>query len=157
MEWRDAQNVQRQEDWVKRLIPLAKDPPNRLPRFTYCIYVDKKCLNTLPAFAEKFPPPHDFAPLPPALVVALVDGDYDESQYVCGGARAEPDERGQYPEIDGRTCKYVGWQYMDVNCLANQYDKLDSRRMDGRTYKRPPMIAPLGYDMMTENGVQENA
>lgn len=142
---------------MKQLIPMAKDPPNRLPRFTYCIYVDKKCLNTLPAFAERFPRAHRFAPRPPALVVALVDGDYDESLYVSGGARAEPDERGQYPEIDGRNCKYVGWQYVDVSCLATQYDKLDSRRMDGRTYKRPPTIAPLGYDVVTENGVQEDA
>lgn len=89
--------------------------------------------------------------------MALVDGDYDESLYVHGGARAEPDERGQYPEIDGCSCKYVGWQYVDVSCLATQYDKLDSRRMDGRTYRRPPRIAPLGYDVVTEDGVQEDA
>jgi hypothetical protein len=156
VEWRDTHNVEREEHWVKRLIPMAKDPPNRLPRFTYCIYVDQKCLNTLTAFAEKYPPPHRRAPKPPSLVVALVDGDYDESQYVSGGARAEPDERGQHPEIDGRSCKYVGWQYTDVGSLASMYDTLASERLDGRDYQRPPKISPLGFDIVTENGVQRN-
>ncbi|KAG8156441.1 hypothetical protein KVR01_013675 [Diaporthe batatas] len=156
VEWRDTHNVARQQHWVKKVMPLPTDAPNRLPRFTYCIYVDQKCLNTLPAFAENFPPAHRYAPVPP-LVVALIDGDYDESLYVRGGPRAAPDEEGQYPEVDGHTCKYVGWQYVQVKYLSTHYDKLDSRLLDGPEYRRPPKIAPLGYDAVTENGVLKNA
>jgi hypothetical protein len=51
VEWRDEHAVEHEEHWVRRMIPLAKDAPSRLPRLTYCLYVDQKCLNTVTAFA----------------------------------------------------------------------------------------------------------
>lgn len=155
VKWRDEHSVERKPHWTSQVIPTAKDPPLRLPRFTYCLYVDQKCLNTVTAFAEKFPPPHRFAPIPPPLVAVMIDGDFDESQYVRGGSRAALEDQGEFPAIDGRTCKYVGWEYVDVQSLGSLYDNLHSRHMDSpRDYKRPPKISPLGYEALTDEGIQ---
>lgn len=102
VEWRDRHSVEREVHWTRKLLPpMISDAPSRLPRFTYCLYVEQKCLNTVNAFAELFPRASRFAPRPPPLVADLIDGDFDESQYVHGGPRAAPDERGQYPAVDG--------------------------------------------------------
>ena len=152
--WREEHKVELEVSFEKRMIPMIKDPPPRLPRFTYCLYVDQKCLNTVAAFAKTFPRAHRFAPSPPSLVAALVDGDFDESMYIRGGFRAEPGERGQFPAVDGRTCRYVGWEYVDVSVLGYMYDELHSRRLDdAMTYQRPPKIRPVGFEAMTDDGV----
>lgn len=156
VEWRDKHSVEREEHWTKKLLPpMARDPSTRLPRYTYCLYVDQKCLDTVTAFAEKFPKPSRFAPSPPPLVAVLIDGDFDESQYVRGGARASPDERGQHPAVDGRTCWYVGWEYVDTNTLGSLYDELHSLRLDDpRDYTRPPKITPCGFEALTDEGIK---
>ncbi|KAJ0120530.1 hypothetical protein J7T55_015259 [Diaporthe amygdali] len=156
VEWRNKHQVELEERWINRIIPpLLRDAPNRLPRFTYCLYVDQKCLNTVTAFAEKFPKPSFLAPIPPPLVAVLVDSDFNESLYVGGGYRAAPDERGQFPAIDGRTCKYIGWAYVDVNGLGSWYDELHRLRLDdAMSYRRPPKIMPLGFEALTDNGIQ---
>lgn len=156
VQWRDEHSVERQQHWTKKLIPpMAKDPPTRLPRFTYCLYIDQKCLNTANAFAESFPRSTRFGPTPPPLVAVLIDGDFDESQYVRGGARAAPNERGQFPAVDGRTCAYVGWEYVDTNGLGSLYEELHRLRLDDPLdYVRPPKISPVGLEALTDNGVQ---
>lgn len=156
VQWRDEHSVERKPHWTRKLVPpMAKDSSMRLPRFTYCLYVDQKCLNTANAFAESFPRPNRSAPEPPPLVAALIDGDFDESQYVRGGPRAAPDERGQFPAVDGRTCGYVGWEYVDSNGLGCVYEALHDLRLDDPIdYKRPPKISPLGYEALTDNGLQ---
>ncbi|KAG6354264.1 hypothetical protein INS49_004869 [Diaporthe citri] len=156
VQWRDEHGVERKPHWARRLVPpMARDPPMRLPRFTYCLYVDQKCLNTVNASAQSFPRPNRSAPEPPPLVAALIDGDFDESQYVRGGPRAAPDERGQFPAVDGRTCGYVGWECVDTNGLGCKYEALHDLRLDDpMDYNRPPKISPLGYEALTDNGVQ---
>ncbi|OIW34837.1 hypothetical protein CONLIGDRAFT_639172 [Coniochaeta ligniaria NRRL 30616] len=153
--WRDEHMVELEVSFEKRMMPMAKDPPPRLPRFTYCLYVDQKCLNTVAAFAELFPRAHRFAPIPPALVAALIDGDFEKRNYTRGGSRAGPRERGQFPPVDGLTCRYVGWEYVNVEVLGDLYDTLHHERLDDEMhYKRPPKIVPLGYEAMTDNGVE---
>lgn len=156
VQWRDEHSVERKPHWTRQLVPaMARDPPMRLPRFTYCLYVDQKCLSTVNAFAESFPRPNRSAPEPPPLVAALIDGDFDESQYVRGGPRAAPDERGQFPAVDGRTCDYVGWEYVDTNGLGCKYEALHDLRLDDpMDYNRPPKISPLGYEALTGDGIQ---
>lgn len=154
--WRDKHSVEREPDLAERMVPLmVSDPPRRLPRFTYCLYVDQKCLNTVKGFAKSFPRPNRSAPHPPPLIAALIDGDFIESQYVRGGPRAASNERGQCPAVDGRTCGYVGWEYVDTRDLGFRYDKLHSFRLDDpMDYKRPPKISPLGFEVLTDDGAQ---
>jgi hypothetical protein len=155
VEWRNEHSVEREVHWTEKLMPMLKDPPNRLPGFTYCLYVDQKCLNTVNAFAEWFPRPSRFAPRLPPLVAVLIDGEFDESQYVQGGLRAAPDEPGQFPAVDGRTCGYVGWEYVDTHGLGSRYEQLHSLRLDDTMdYMRPPKISPTGSRVLKDDGVQ---
>ncbi|KAB5551007.1 hypothetical protein GE09DRAFT_1222821 [Coniochaeta sp. 2T2.1] len=38
--WRDEHKFDLEVPLEKRLVPMLKDPPPRLPRFSYCLYVD---------------------------------------------------------------------------------------------------------------------
>lgn len=155
VKWRNEHSVEEEVHWTTKLMPLLQDPPNRLPRFTYCLYVDQKCLNTVSAFSQSFPRPSRRASRPPPLVAALIDGDFDESRYVQGGLRAAPAERGQFPAVDGRTCGYVGWEYVDTHSLGGRYDRLHTLRLDDpMDYQRPPRIAPGRNKILTDEGVQ---
>lgn len=154
-EWREGRMFELEVPFEKRLIPMAKDPPPRLPRFNYCLYVDQKCLNTVAAFAELFPQAHFWDPIPPPLVAVLIDGDFDEREYKRGGYRDKPHERGTFPPVGGRTCRYVGWEYIDVHVMGGMYDALHYERLDEwMNYKRPPNVYPLGFHEMTDNGLE---
>lgn len=105
------------------------------------------------AFAEKFPPAHRFALVPP-LVATLIDADYVEEDYVPGGSRAGPGERGQFPPVDGRVCRYLGWEHNDVKTLGDKYDWLHGHRLDDpMDYIRPPKINPSGHKVLTDSEV----
>ncbi|KAB5580300.1 hypothetical protein GE09DRAFT_432246 [Coniochaeta sp. 2T2.1] len=152
--WRDEHKFDLEVPLEKRLTPMLKDPPPRLPRFNYCLYVDQKCLDTVAAFAKQFPPQSSWMPRGPPLVAGLIDADFDESLYVAGGLREMPGEHGQHLAMDGRTCEYVGWSYVDVSFLGGLYDTFHHRRLDdAMDYKRPPRIAPMGDETMPNDGI----
>jgi hypothetical protein len=79
----------------------------------------------------------------------LIDSDYDENDYMLGGSRAGRGERGRFPAVDGRTCRYLGWEYIDVKALGNKHNMLHGRCLDDRMYYiRPPKVAPEGYEAL---------
>ncbi|RYP85138.1 hypothetical protein DL769_001042 [Monosporascus sp. CRB-8-3] len=141
VEWRNQHSVSRGVSPV----PLPTDASNRLPRFTYCLYVDQKCLDTLRAHvnakaARRAP---GLGPRPPPLVAVVIDGDFcqPDSDADVGSQR--------YPPIDGCTDNYVGWQYYNVRYLATLYDSLHRGHLNGYfEYKRPPAIGPSGRQSM---------
>lgn len=133
---------------------MLTDPPSRLPRFTYCLYVDQKCLDTLKAHSKPDPGQGGAPKKSSPLVATLIDGDFDESLYVQGGLRAPPDERGQSPAVDGRTCKYVGFQYVNTGGLGDRYDRMHYLRMDDpMDYIRPPWFSR--YRILTDDGLKK--
>lgn len=154
VKWRNEHSVEQKVHWVDKMIPLLTDPPSRLPRFTYCLHVDQKCLNTVKAYNRSDFKEKHVSRRPSPLVAALIDGDFDESLYVQGGLRASPDERGQFPAVNGRTCRYVGFEYVDTRWLGGRYERMHSLRMDDpMDYHRPPLF--FYKNIMTENGIEK--
>ncbi|KAI0402317.1 hypothetical protein F4802DRAFT_608819 [Xylaria palmicola] len=111
-------------------------PHTRLPRFTYCLYVDQKCLDTLERYADA---KANGARRPAWPVMVTIDGDYSP-----GGRYTHPHRR--YPQVEGCTDEYVGWQYVTAGCVAGMYDSWHDQRMDlGGNFTRPPAIYPIGH------------
>ncbi|KAK5993962.1 hypothetical protein PT974_07400 [Cladobotryum mycophilum] len=105
---------------------------NPIPRFTHCLYVDQKCLDTLPIYEAW----RDTGRAGIDLFVTSVIIDLD-----CkAGGRG----RGGFPEVDGCTKSYPGWMYMCVDCIPEIYNTLSFEGlMDGyKSYARPPLIYP---------------
>ncbi|SPO03557.1 uncharacterized protein DNG_06240 [Cephalotrichum gorgonifer] len=135
VEWREGRTVTRPAN----PFPQPTDPSSVLPRFNYCLYVDRECLDTLgPHLAAK---PSDISKPhlpPPPLVVIIIDGNYVLGQ----------DAQGPFPPIDGSTARYLGWGYFNTRYLCGLYDELHSSRFDRPEYQRPPAIAPGGSSSM---------
>ncbi|KAI1376398.1 hypothetical protein F4677DRAFT_90826 [Hypoxylon crocopeplum] len=148
-EWRDQHSVSRElseaAQLVRNLVPMPTNASTRLPRFTYCLYVDQKCLDTLTAHADVNATAKPFGPRP-RLVVVVIDGDFPDQR---SQSSANEDYDGYYSDIESCTQRYVGWEYMLTRYLAGLYDRLHHSRLDGQgDYKRPPAINPAGIDSM---------
>ncbi|RYC65033.1 hypothetical protein CHU98_g1148 [Xylaria longipes] len=142
VQWRDQHSVSYELSEAARvarqLFPTPNDANTRLPRFTYCLYVDQKCLDTLKAYLDA---KANGAPLLHSLVVVIVDADYSPAGYT------HPYRR--YPDIEGCTEEYVGWEYALARYVASLYDVLHSERLDlGGSYRRPPGIYPSRLEFM---------
>jgi hypothetical protein len=143
VEWRNQHAVWRASN---RMSILPTTISNRLPRFTYCLYVDQKCLDTLEAHVRgkaSRKTPGLGPPIPP-LVAVIIDGDFKLESSGCDG-----DESRRYPPIDGCTDRYIGWQYYETLFLATMYDRMHCEHLNGhQEYQRPPSIAPAGMESM---------
>ncbi|KAK7999645.1 hypothetical protein PG990_012245 [Apiospora arundinis] len=140
VEWRNQHCVLRKEPEFWRVIPhMPEEATLRLPRFTYCLFVDQDCLDTVDAHAAaKDAGAEDF--LVPCLVAGLIDGDFvDHSpidKYVC-------------PPIEGCTEEYVGWEYIMVKLIPEFYNDYHYEKFEASMdYRRPPLIAPGGVGSM---------
>ncbi|KAI1742855.1 hypothetical protein F4680DRAFT_411894 [Xylaria scruposa] len=139
VQWRDQHSVSQE---LSEAVMLARQsafwathPSTRLPRFTYCLYVDQKCLDTLKRYSEAKASGSSLLDWP---VIVMIDGDYSP-----GGRYTHPHRR--YPEVDGCTDEYVGWQYVSAGCVATMYNSFHYERMDaGGNFNRPPTIHPMG-------------
>jgi hypothetical protein len=117
------------------------DASSRLPRFTYCLYVDQKCLDTLKEHAEaksKRKQP-GLGPRPPSLVAVVIDADFQRGS----GA-------GSRPAIEGSTEDYLGWGYYNMRYIATLYNSLHYESFRGSEYCRPPAIGPSGRQIMQD-------
>ncbi|KDN65634.1 hypothetical protein CSUB01_05410 [Colletotrichum sublineola] len=118
--------------------PGAAGPRTQhLPRFKYCVYVDRKCLDTL----ARLPANYRGTEWELSDVVAvLIDGAFDE--------RTPGDDVGLYPDIEGCTERYVGWRYESIEMLAATYEGCHNYNLGHIDYKRPPLISPDGFESM---------
>ncbi|KAK2026124.1 hypothetical protein LX32DRAFT_642130 [Colletotrichum zoysiae] len=140
--------------------------PIRLPRFRYCLYVDKQCLDTVTQFQAANDGTALFPDLVQPMVYALIDrawtpngteDPHDPFEALRKKTLEEADdeeedddeedafERG-HPLIDGSDHRYVGWQYCNAIYVGTTYDELHRRsgleHVD--SYCRPPAIYPCG-------------
>ncbi|KAH7305906.1 hypothetical protein B0I35DRAFT_443489 [Stachybotrys elegans] len=107
-----------------------------LPRFNYCLYVDRACLGTLLAREqwerEEQQGQHEHD-MPPDVVCAIIDTD------------CEPEGEGKdgYEPVEGCTRYFPGWMYCCLDLLTPLYNRLHHQELiDGwQTYERPPGIA----------------
>ncbi|TQN70328.1 hypothetical protein CSHISOI_05147 [Colletotrichum shisoi] len=125
----DVRNHQFKQ-WVsEQNVPalITNRSPIQLPRFQYCLYVDKQCLDTVIQLQEANDGTALFVELLPLIVFAVVDRawtpdgtDADDDDDGCDEAKSEEDEEdeiedeGGYPFgpfIDGSDRKYVGRVY----------------------------------------------
>ncbi|KAK2026960.1 hypothetical protein LX32DRAFT_641389 [Colletotrichum zoysiae] len=108
-----------------------------LPRFKYCVYVDRKCLDTLARLPANY---RETRRQPTDVVAVLIDGAFDE--------RTPGEDVGWYPDIEGCTERYVGWRYETIEMLAATYDECHNYDLGHFDYKRPPLISPFGFESM---------
>ncbi|KAL2210215.1 hypothetical protein CC79DRAFT_486036 [Sarocladium strictum] len=169
VQWRDQHEVRRSRFMFLNFLQTS----TRLPRFTYCIYVDHKCLVSLGTHEkgkyERLSPRLGLSSSP--LVVVLIDGDYELKEKDSEGESSKEhkgekptdnqgssedededyseDDEEDYPFIEGCTAEYVGWTYEDAECLAGAYHHLHQRPMFyPGSYVRPPALAPYGFDQV---------
>lgn len=128
--WREARSEER--DGPKATRNRAK----RLPRYKHCVYVDRKCLDTLAGWSEDC----GGKEIDVGVVAVVVDGSFDEKTPGGGG--------GSYPEIEGCTERYVGWRYETLDMLVGTYDESHNYPLSDIDYQRPPLISPYGSDSM---------
>ncbi|KAI8631761.1 hypothetical protein F5Y19DRAFT_472644 [Xylariaceae sp. FL1651] len=74
-------------------LPTRNDASTRLPRFTYCLYVDQRCLDTMKAYLDA---KDSGAPLLPYLVAVIIDG----WEYAEAGSLASLYETLHYQRMD---------------------------------------------------------
>lgn len=118
--------------------PGATGPSTQgLPRFKHCVYVDRKCLDTL----AKLPNNYRGARMELSnMVTVVIDGAFDR--------RTPGDDEGLYSEIEGCTERYVGWRYEEVEMPVGTYEESHQYPLSHIDYKRPPLISPFGRQSM---------
>ncbi|KAF3798873.1 hypothetical protein GCG54_00008331 [Colletotrichum gloeosporioides] len=127
--WRGARSEERDGPGA------TKDRAKRLPRFKHCVYVDRKCLDTLAGLPADCDEEELFK-----VVAVVIDGSVDE--------KIPGDEEGLYPDIEGCTARYVGWRYEDIEMLVDTYEESHNYPLSHIDYKRPPLISPNGLRSM---------
>ncbi|GKU02998.1 hypothetical protein FLAG1_05389 [Fusarium langsethiae] len=128
-EWASQHSVERDGPGVEEALQ------QKFPRFRYCIYVDKKCLDTVAkyeAWAEA-----GAQSVRKKVVCAVLDKN----------CHRKGEGEGRYRRIEGCSREYTGWQYTSVNCLADLYDRLSKQELSGYDYMRPPMVFPADGPM----------
>lgn len=110
-----------------------------LPRFRHCLYVDRKCLDTLSKLPENFEElkPNDFEC---NVVVVVIDGGFDE--------RMRGPDQGLHPAVEGCTERYVGWRYEEIDTVISLYNELHYEPLSNLEYKRPPLVSNGGLNSM---------
>ncbi|KAJ3952891.1 hypothetical protein N0V92_010654 [Colletotrichum tropicale] len=117
----------------------------KLPRFRFCLYVDKACVETVIRFQEADAGHPLLRPLLPAMVIVVLDREWSPDR-THGNVTMND---GGYPLIDGCDRKYVGWKYMNAFYTAGTYNDLHAVELDDwQDYIRPPAIGPLGDTSM---------
>lgn len=105
---------------------------SHVPRFMYCVYVDQRCLRTLPAFDDWLRIDRN-GPMQ-YLACVLVDKNCSE------GGEGE----GGMVGVDGCERYYTGWMYAHAGSLPELYNTLGHQRLISgpNNYARPPRIYP---------------
>ncbi|KAL0933647.1 uncharacterized protein CTRU02_210446 [Colletotrichum truncatum] len=137
------------QKWVssQRAVAWEDEHPgiSDLPRFKYCLYVDKKCLDTLEPSQRDVHPRFREAGTP--LVVAIIDRQWTPNRR----GKDNPMDEGGFPPIDGSDRRYVGWRWQNSIYLSMLYSGLWWCDLDDEiSYKRPPAINPVGRESMPE-------
>lgn len=126
---------------VERDGPGARNKGVRqLPRFKHCLYVDRKCLDTLSRLPENYRELQG-RKFRTNVVVAAIDGGFD------GSARGS--DHGSHPEVEGCTQRYVGWRYEVLDTLNALYEELHCEPLDNLEYRRPPLVTTGELSMPT--------
>lgn len=116
-----------------------------LPRFKHCLYVDRRCLDTLAKMPDNyFERQRTDSRLESNVVVVIIDGRFEERPR--GGP--DGDYPGVLPDVEGCTERYVGWRYEDVDLIVTTYDESHIYGLSHQAYKRPPLISPFGHGSM---------
>jgi len=137
-------------DWVARA-SVERDGPSvdearvrELPRFNYCLRVDRECLDTLDAYEE-----WDSIPVEPGMDrFALNFKKGQNPPVVCAimDKSCAPEGKGEdgYPSLEGCTRYYLGCISMDVSAVPGLYDDLHHFGLVRGLgeYGRPPLVYP---------------
>lgn len=120
LQWRDEHSVSRMNPSFSELSAESL----RLPRFTYCLYVDEKCIKTLQPHVDAMITKEQvgWGKVSP-LAVVIIDANYDSSTAPAG---------------------YPGWVYFAARYLATFYDEAHDEPLSKRDYMFPPKIGPAG-------------
>lgn len=110
-----------------------------LPRFKHCVYVDRKCLDTLAKMPADYLEPQWLRRHSDVLAV-VIDGAFDQ--------RIPGPDQGMYPDLEGCTERYVGWKYEEIEMLVNTYDEAHVLPLSEIEYQRPLLSGPTGYRPM---------
>ncbi|ATY63547.1 hypothetical protein A9K55_008007 [Cordyceps militaris] len=105
---------------------------SHVPRFMYCVYIDRRCLRTLAAFDDWLRLDRN-GPMQ-YLACALIDKNCPPH------GEGDP---GMAP-VDGCDRYYTGWMYAHVGSLPELYNTLGHQRLISgpNNYARPPRIYP---------------
>lgn len=136
--WREGRSVERDGPGAR------KKGVRWLPRFKHCLYVDRKCLDTLSTLPENYCELQR-TDLDSNVVVVVIDGAFDER---TRGERRLGLDQGLHPAVEGCTERYVGWRYEDIEMVVSTYDESHHEPLSDFDYKRPPLISPNGLDSM---------
>ncbi|KAI7784813.1 hypothetical protein LA080_009132 [Diaporthe eres] len=117
----------------------TEDGAGRLPRFKHCLYVDRKCLDTLAKMPENFFELKRKG-VQSNVVVVVIDGAFDE--------RTPGSDQGLHPDVEGCTEQYVGWRYEDIDLIISTYQQSHQYPLSHQAYRRPPLISPFGFNSM---------
>lgn len=117
-----------------------------LPRFRFFLYVDKQSLATVVQFQNADNGHPYFRPLLPPMVVTVVDGSWTPDTVQS----YEPQNEDGYPELDGSSKRYVGFEYHNAYYATALYETLHGNGLvDYGSYTRPPAIGPDAVNTMS--------
>ncbi|KAL8380866.1 hypothetical protein RB595_005248 [Gaeumannomyces hyphopodioides] len=140
--WVAARSVERDGEGIHN-----PDVAEELPRFRYCVYVDRACLEAVRVswstvrsnyFLHGEVVVINAAPKDPAIPPDSDEEDEDEDD--------DDDDDDVFEEVEGSTAKDVGWTYVGANMLVPIYEELHFRGSEWETwemvYKRPSPDGP---------------
>ncbi|KAL8365068.1 hypothetical protein RB595_004062 [Gaeumannomyces hyphopodioides] len=137
--WVAARSIERGGEGVRN-----PDVAEELPRFRYCVYVDRACLERVRVSRYTVQSNYllngqvvviNAAPKDPAIPP---DSDEEDSD--------EDDDDDVYEEVEGSTAKDVGWTYVSADTFVWSYEDLHLKSSEWETwetiYKRPSPDGP---------------
>ncbi|KAL8381652.1 hypothetical protein RB595_005775 [Gaeumannomyces hyphopodioides] len=112
--------------------------PKACPRFKYCIYVDRACLDSLTVRRVRHLSRAGLRSILLGQVVVIdgTHGRHDEDLGAFGDEDEDEDEdEEEYDPLEGNTAWDVGWTYVDASCLTTTYEDLHRRMTDWETWE----------------------
>ncbi|EJT80336.1 hypothetical protein GGTG_00337 [Gaeumannomyces tritici R3-111a-1] len=105
--------------------------PKECPRFKYCIYVDRACLDSLTVARNYRRGPGIHWYLRGQVVV--IDGTHGHHDEDPDDEDEDEDEDEGYEPLEGNPAWDVGWTYVDAGFLTGTYESLHLKMTDWET------------------------
>lgn len=106
----------------------TKNRAQWLSRFKHCLYVDRKCLDTLTKMLATYLETQG-KDQKSNVVVVVIDGRFDET--------TRHSDQGLHPDVEGCTEWYVAWRYEEIEQVVETYHESHQYPLSDIDYKRP--------------------